>query len=41
MGDEGRAVNSGEVPASDAAQPRVGVGALLVDRQGDQQGRVR
>jgi 8-oxo-dGTP diphosphatase len=40
MGDEGRAVNSGEFPASDAAQPRVGVGALLVDRQGDQQGRV-
>jgi ADP-ribose pyrophosphatase YjhB (NUDIX family) len=40
MGDEGRAVNSGDVPRGEAAQPRVGVGVLLVDRHGDPQGRV-
>jgi hypothetical protein len=39
MGDERRAVNSGEVHGNDTAQPRVGVGVLLVDRRGDPQVR--
>jgi hypothetical protein len=33
-------MNSGEIPANATAQPRVGVGVLLVDRQGDPPGRV-
>jgi 8-oxo-dGTP diphosphatase len=40
MGDERRAVNMGEVSGDDMAQPRVGVGVLLVERHGDSQGRV-
>jgi 8-oxo-dGTP diphosphatase len=40
MGDERRAVNSGEIFADGLGQPRVGGGVLLVDRQGDPQGRV-
>jgi 8-oxo-dGTP diphosphatase len=40
MGDEGRAMNSDEILADGSAQPRVGVGVMLVDRHGDSQGRV-